>query len=237
MDWLTFREPVSAWTHFAWMVLAMPGTWVLWRLSRGDLLKRIGLSIFGATLLFCYAASGLFHSVPARLAGEFATFDHIGIYLFIAGTVTPVGLVLLRGRLRVGVVAGIWVLALLGIVLRLTAELSIRELTVCYLAMSWLACMTYLELMRRLPASKLRPILLGGLFYSAGAVLNGVHWPVLVPHVLEWHEIFHLCVMVGTLFHYYFMLSAVLPYRPSGMLGRHDARASLPARHLREPGR
>jgi hemolysin III len=213
MDWLHAREPVSAWSHFLWMVLSLPGTLVLWRLSRGDLLKRVGALVFGCALIGCYGASWLFHSVAPSLAHPFATADHIGIYLLIAGTVTPIGLVVLRGWWRVGMLVGIWGLALGGIVLRLTADVPISLLTVLYLAMGWVGCCAYFELLRHLSRAKVRLIVLGGVFYTVGAVINGLDWPVLVPRVFGSHELFHLFVMTGSLFHYYFMLAAILPYK------------------------
>jgi hemolysin III len=213
MTWLDFREPVSAWTHFAWMVLAVPATWVLWRLGRGSLHKRVGGAIFGFTLAFCYAGSFLYHSVPAAVARPFNTVDHIGIYLLIAGTVTPIGLIVLDGRWRLGLVWGIWVLALAGITLSLTLRPSILQLTIYYLIMGWIGCLAYFELARRLPRGALRPMWLGGVCYTAGAVLNSLHWPVLLPGVVESHEVFHLFVMAGTACHYYFMAFAVLPYQ------------------------
>jgi hemolysin III len=62
--------------------------------------------------------------------------------------------------------------------------------------------------------ARMRPLWIGGLFYSVGAVLNRLHWPVLVPGAFEAHEVFHLFVMAGSAWHFYFMLSAVLPYQP-----------------------
>ena len=213
MSWLHFRDPVSAWTHFAWMVLALPATWVLWWLGRGSLLKRTGSLIFGFTLVFCYAGSWLFHSVPDDLSRPFNTIDHIGIYLLIAGTVTPIGLVLLSGRWRLALLSGIWALAAAGILARLLVHPTIVQLTIFYLFMGWVGSLAYLELARRVPRAALRPLWIGGLCYTVGAVLNGLHWPVLVPGVFESHEVFHLFVMAGSGWHYYFMLSAVLPYQ------------------------
>jgi hemolysin III len=204
---------VSAWTHFIWLVLAIPGTWVLWRLSRGDWLKRAGMLIFGASLVACYTGSWLYHSVPQRLAELFATIDHIGIYLLIAGTTTPIGLVVLRGWWRIGLVGGIWALALTGILLRLLADLSLSVMTGYYLVMGWIGCAMYFELARVLSHASIRPIWVGGLFYSAGAVLNGLHWPTLIPNVFGSHELFHLFVMAGSLVHYKFILRTILPYR------------------------
>jgi hemolysin III len=214
MDWLPVREPVSALTHFAWMVLAFPATWTLWRLSRGGgPRKRVGLLVFGCTLAICYAGSGLYHSVPERLAGPFRTLDHIGIYLLIAGTVTPIALVVLPGRWRVALLSAIWTLALAGIVLRLATPLSIHVLTVFYLFMGWLGCATYFELLKYLSPARVRLIVWGGVLYSVGAVINAFDWPTLDPPLFGPHELFHLFVMGGSAVHYYFMLVAVLPYR------------------------
>src|SRR5947209_19376324 len=63
MDWLDFREPVSAWTHCAWALLSVPATLLLWARSRGNAVKRLGLVIFGISLTACYGASTLFHAV------------------------------------------------------------------------------------------------------------------------------------------------------------------------------
>jgi hemolysin III len=209
-----FREPASSWTHFLWLVLSVPATWLLWQLARGSTLKRVGVLVFGFSLTFCYAGSFLFHSVPKALARPFNTVDHIGIYLLIAGTVTPIALVVLRGWWRIGLLSGIWALALTGIILRLTTPLSITVMTVFYLAMGWVGCSTYYELARHLSHARLRPLWIGGLFYTIGAVFNSLHWPVIVPGTFGSHEVFHVFVMAGSAWHFYFMLSAVLPYQP-----------------------
>jgi hemolysin III len=215
MSWFQFREPASAWTHFLWLLLSFPATWLLWRLARGSTAKRIGMLVFGATLAFCYAGSFLYHSVPPTLARPFNTMDHIGIYLLIAGTVTPIGLIVLRGVWRLGLLGGIWAMAVAGISLRLTTALSIHVLTVFYLVMGWIGCSMYFELARLLTPARLRPLWIGGVLYSIGAVCNWLDWPVPVPGVFGSHEVFHVFVMLGTACHYYFILSAVLPYRPA----------------------
>ncbi len=213
MTWLHVREPVSAWTHFTWLMLALPGMCVLWRLSRGSSLKRLGGAIFGLTFALCYAGSWLYHAVPPALAAPFATLDHIGIYLFIAGTTTPIALVVLTGWRRRSLLALIWGLALAGVAMRLTVRPTIHQLTAFYLLMGWVGLGMYSELARRLSHVALRPLWIGGLCYTVGAVLNGLHWPVIVPGVVGPHEVFHLFVMAGSAFHYVFMLVAVVPYQ------------------------
>ena len=78
--------------------------------------------------------------------------------------------------------------------------------------MGWGMCICYFELARSLSQRKLGLILLGGLFYSVGAVLNLARWPILAPGLFGAHELFHLFVMAGTLTHFLFMVRVVLPY-------------------------
>jgi hemolysin III len=209
MTWLVFREPVSAWTHFAWLVLSLPATVILLRRARGNWLERSGFLIFGVSAAACFGASWLYHAVPASIVEPFHAFDHVAIYLFIAGTVTPIALVVLRGRWRASLLSAIWVLAASGVVTRLTAGLSVSRATLLYLAMGWLGMLTYFELARRLTHARLKWMWAGGLLYTVGAVLNTLHWPVLVPGVFESHELFHLFVMAGAASHYRFMLEVV----------------------------
>jgi hemolysin III len=218
MTWLDFREPVSAWTHFVWMMLTLPATWLLWRLARGSLLKRLGVLIFGTTCALCYAGSWLYHAVPEAIVGPFHAFDHVAIYLFIAGTVTPIGLVVLRGWWRFTLLSTIWLLALCGVVMRLSADLPVQTLTLFYLVMGWIGLLTYFELARQLSHATLRPIWIGGVFYTVGAVINTLHWPVLAPGVFGSHELFHLFVMAGSGWHYYFLLVAVVAHPMKGVV-------------------
>jgi hemolysin III len=235
MHWLDFREPASSWTHLFWLLLAVPATFVLFRLSRGDALKRTGVLVFGLGLIFCSAGSFLFHSVPARLARPFNTLDHIGIYLLIAGTVTPIALVVLRGGWRVGLLGGIWAMALSGVVLRLTTPLPIRVMTVFYLVMGWVGGLVYFELQKRLSHRAVSPVWIGGVFYSVGAVCNGLQWPVIVPGVFGPHDVFHLFVIAGSACHYYFMVTVILPYREAPAAAEvRPASQALPA--LRQTG-
>jgi hemolysin III len=216
IEWLTFREPVNAWTHFLWLLLAFPGTWLLWRRSRGDRLKQISMLIFGVGLVTCYGGSWLFHAVrlSEKSIQRFNTLDHVGIYLLIAGSCTPIALVILRGVWRSSLLTSIWLLALVGIVLCLAdVRMPIWLSTLLYLVMGWVGCVTYFELASRLSHAAVRPVWIGGVLYSIGAILNVIQWPKIVPGVFEEHELFHLFVMGGSLCHYWFMLRIVAPYQ------------------------
>src|SRR4051812_31214039 len=85
LAWI-FREPASAWTHFVGLMLALPGTVILWRRSGGDPGKRISLLVYGLCLVACYAASNLYHGVrlPADRLAVFIRLDSVGIFDTVA---------------------------------------------------------------------------------------------------------------------------------------------------------
>ena len=141
------------------------------------------------------------------ISEPFHVFDHVAIYLFIAGTVTPIALAALRGRYRQWLLVGIWVMAFTGVAMRILAEPSIPKATLFYLSMGWLGLLTYFELARRLTHAKMRGLWLGGAFYTLGAVINVLHWPILAPGTFESRS--NVCE-IGTCFSrfsYRYMLS------------------------------
>ena len=95
MNLLDFREPVSAWSHCAGMMLAVPGTYLLWRRSAGETSKRLTLLVYGLTLAFCYLASTLYHGVRLPESGirAFARLDGVGIFAPHRGKLHPAGVV------------------------------------------------------------------------------------------------------------------------------------------------
>jgi hemolysin III len=214
MPVVIIREPINSLTHLAGMLAAIPATLVLLRLCRGNRLKTIGMLIYGLSLILCYAGSGMFHAVPAQYSEEFATFDHIGIYALIAGTVTPIGLIVLRGKWRIGLVGGIWLLAVTGITVRLFCEPPLAVRTTFYLGMGWIGCSMYFQLAERLTHSKIAPIWIGGLFYTVGAAINLLAFPpYFAANLFTPHAVFHLFVIAGSACHYYFMVAVLVPYR------------------------
>lgn len=214
MSFFDFREPVNAWTHLVWMLLSIPCTLFLWRRSRGNLPKQLSLLVFGLTLFFCYASSMLFHGVRSpRTIRFYHTLDHIGIYLLIAGTFTPPAAVLLGRIWRRCVLVGIWVLAVGGILMQVVdRDMPIGVSTTLYLSMGWGGIFLYFELARILSFRAVRPIILGGIFYSIGALINLAHWPDFFPDVFGHHEIFHLFVMAGSVVHIQFMVASIIPH-------------------------
>lgn len=216
MDWLSFREPVNAWTHGAWMLCALPASLALWLRCRGSRMKQFSLLLFSLTLVLCFAGSTLYHGVrlPRAQVELCATLDYIGIFLLIAGTVTPVALVVLHGWWRWATLAGAWGLAAFGITLRLTVgDMPPAVSTGLYVAMGWGVLLCYFQLARAVTHRALRSVWVGGLLYTLGALFNLFNWPRLWPGFFGSHELLHLFVMAGSLCHYWFMLTVVAPYR------------------------
>jgi hemolysin III len=215
MPYLDFREPFSAWSHGLWLLLSVPATLVLWRRCCGDRAKRLSLLVFGLSLAACYLGSMLYHGVRLQPDGIdlFERLDHIGIHLLIAGSYTPVAWNLMRGRWRWTTLAAVWVTTMVGSsMLLMNYKLPLPLATSEYLALGWGALFCYFEIARVLSHRALRPLVVGGVLYSVGALLNLLHWPVLWPGVFGSHEMFHLWVMAGSGAHFWFMLTAVVPF-------------------------
>lgn len=233
MDFFDLREPVSSWTHGVWLILCLPGAYLLWREGRGDRPKQLSLLAFGLSLGFCFAASATYHGVrgPRESIEMFDRIDHIGIYILIAGTYTPVAWIMLRGRMRQVVLALAWSIALLGAVeIWFCGVLSPTVSTCIYLAMGWGALFCYFEIARLLSHRAVRLMLVGGMLYSVGALFHVLHWPVLWPGVFQAHELFHVLVMGGSLAHFWFVWRVVAPFadycplpRPAGVAVRPPA--------------
>jgi hemolysin III len=133
------------------------------------------------------------------------------IFLLIAGTYTPVGLLVLQGTLATVVLAVVWGGAMAGIVLEL-ARTGPRWLGVAvYLALGWVAVVTMPQLFVRLGIAGGLLIVAGGLVYSAGAAVYALRRPDPVPAVFGYHEVFHLLVIAGVAAHFLAISLFVLP--------------------------
>ncbi len=214
MTFLDLREPVSAWSHALWLLLSIPATLVLWRRCGDPLGRRISFLVFGLGLASCYLGSAAFHGVRGSLADldMYDRFDHVGIFLLIAGSYTPIAWNLMCPMWRRWVLGLAWGAAALGSLLYLViGVLPIQVGTAIYMVMGWGALFCYIELARRLSQRRLFPLMLGGVLYSVGAIINLAGWPVLWRGVFGAHELFHVFVMAGSVAHYLFMLNVVIP--------------------------
>src|SRR3954451_19045642 len=208
-----FREPASTWTHLAGLLLSLPGAVILWRRGGGDTGKRISLLVYGLCLVSCYAASTLYHGLrlsPDRLA-VFVRLDSIGIFALIAGSYTPLAWNLMRGRWRIWTLTTVWGTAVASAALIASGRPFSPVIGTCvYLGMGWGVVVCYARIARVVSHRAFLPVVAWGVFYSVGAVLNLLGWPVLWPGAFGVHDLFHLFVIAGRLAHYWFILTGVV---------------------------
>jgi hemolysin III len=205
------REPLNAYSHFLGAILAIPGLILL--------LKRVplgsgpryyaALSIFGASLILLYCTSGIYHIVNGskRLIAYLRRLDHMMIYILIAGTYTPICLLVLEGPWRWGLLIAVWSLALAGILFKLVWFAAPRWLsTASYVLMGWVAAVAFYPLSMAMSLAGIIRLILGGVFYSVGAVIYATKRPRLNLQLIGFHEIFHLLVLAGSITHYIMVL-------------------------------
>lgn len=205
------REPLNAYSHFLGAVLAIPGLFfLLKRVPQGSSGRYYAaLSIFGASLILLYCTSGIYHVVNGskRLIAYLRRLDHMMIYILIAGTYTPVCLLVLEGPWRWGLLIAVWALALAGILFKLLWFSAPRWLsTASYVLMGWVAAVAFYPLSMAMSLAGIIRLILGGIFYSAGAVIYATKRPRLNLQLVGFHEIFHILVLAGSITHYIMVL-------------------------------
>jgi hemolysin III len=138
--------------------------------------------------------------------------DHGAIYVFMAASYTPVGLLVLEGATRWMVLGSVWAGALGGVALSVAWVTAPRVLfAISYVALGWVMVIAFPELVANLD---LTPIVLfgaGGVLYSAGAVIYALRRPDPWPSTFGFHEIFHALVVAAALIHFVAMAGWVIP--------------------------
>jgi len=206
------QNPVRGMLHGTAAMLSLVGAFVLWRQGAGDLARQMALLVFSASLVALYTVSSLYHAVPWRSEWKhrMQRLDHSMIYLVVAGTYTPIALVVLDGWLQWGGLTATWSIATLGIAQKIWRPqvgdwFSITMQTV----QGWLAAPFFGSLAHALPPGALTLVALGGVLYTVGMVLFVTRRPRLWPRVFSYHEVFHVFVVAGSAVHWAVMLNYV----------------------------
>jgi hemolysin III len=174
----------------------------------------LAAALYAASVSALFGVSALYHRItwngPARR--RLRRLDHAMIFLLIAGTYTPVGLLVLKGTLATVVLAVVWGGAVAGIVLELAWTTAPRWLGgTVYLALGWVAVVAMPQLFARLGVAGGLLLVAGGLVYSAGAAVYALRRPDPVPAVFGYHEVFHLLVIAGVAAHFLAISLYALP--------------------------
>ena len=166
---------------------------------------RIGAVIYGLTLIGLFGVSSSYHvrnwSPEARQ--RMRKLDHSMIYVFIAGTYTPMCLAVITGALAPTLFVAVWAGALVGVLLQFHPNLSLpRTGSLLYIGLGWLALIGLPQLVQGLGGPELALLVAGGVVYTLGAIVLGTHWPDPVTHVFGYHEVWHLMVVIACCLHY-----------------------------------
>lgn len=195
------------------VVAALGGTYLV-VLSSGDRLRQLSMLVYGVGLTLLFAVSAVYHVhtwAPARRA-ILRRIDHANIFVLIAATYTPLAFNVLSGWWRVGVLGAVWGAALagvgtavFGVQLRRWARAGL------YVGMGWIALAALGQIAATLPWPAIGLLVVGGVLYSAGALLYARRWPDPWPRVFGYHEVFHLLTVAAAVAFYVLVLVYVLP--------------------------
>jgi channel protein (hemolysin III family) len=169
----------------------------------------LSLAIFAFSAVFLLSMSGVYHMLgPGGAARNvLQRLDHAAIFILIAGTITPVHAILFRGPWRWGMLAFVWTLTAIGVTLKSIFFESFPQTVgiILYLGMGWLGLASMIMLARRYGLRTVMPLAIGGLVYTAGAAIELIDPPPLVPGVVRSHELFHIAVLIGLALHWWFV--------------------------------
>ena len=174
---------------------------------------RVSAIVFSACLAGCFGASALYHRPTWQPVARswLARLDHAGIYLLIAGTYTPIGLIIMSRAWAIPVLSVVYAGAAAAILLKLFWVQAPKVLSaILGLALGWVGVVAYSQI-GKIGAVGIALILLGGLFYTVGAVVYSRRRPDPFPSVLGYHELFHICTIAAAACHWAAIAFFVLP--------------------------
>ncbi|HET8926800.1 MAG TPA: hemolysin III family protein [Microbacterium sp.] len=205
------------WIHAATFPVAIAAGIVLIVFAEGAPAKWAS-AVFMASSLLLFGNSALYHRFnwgPTTKA-VLKRIDHANILLLIAGTYTPIATLALPPEKGLLLLILVWSGALLGILFRVFWVDAPRWLYVAlYVVLGWAAVMYIVDLMRA-NAAMMILVIIGGVLYTAGAVVYAVKKPNPWPGSFGFHEIFHVCTVLAFLCHWTAcLLIALEPLSPS----------------------
>jgi hemolysin III len=207
------EELANAISHFSGALLAVAGLVLMVRFSimYGNGWHVVSTSVFGASMIVLYLSSTLTHILPMGKAKDlFFNIDRIAIYILIAGTYTPIALLILHGTMG-WVIFGIeWGLAIVGTVMILSRPGDYKTgvntfYVVSYAVMGWLILIVIVPVMNTLPLMGTLWILIGGVCYSLGILFFKV---IKFPYH---HLVWHMLVLAGTISHFFAVFFYMIP--------------------------
>ncbi len=212
---IKIREPINSITHLCGMILSSIGLILLLinSIYANDPIKITTSIIFCVGLIGLYSASSIYHWSMAKekTLKILRKIDHIMIYILISASYTPICLITLKGTLGYTLLSFIWIMAIVGIILKILWLNAPRWLyTSFYLILGWSALFVIYPLYKILPIQAFILLFLGGVSYSIGAVIYGTKSKRIRIWKFGFHEIFHVFILIGSFLHYLMMYKYII---------------------------
>lgn len=206
------KDPGSAVTHFIGMILAILAAFplLLKAAARPEHMFVIAMAVYASSLVLLYAASSAYHTFDGSKSVNtlLKKADHMMISVLIAGSYTPVCLLVLRGKTGLILLATVWGFALVGILIKAFWVYCPRWVSsILYIGMGWSCVLAMAQIVHTMPKGALAWLVAGGVIYTVGGVIYALKLPVFNSHHKYFgsHEIFHLFVMAGSICHFIVM--------------------------------
>ncbi len=169
----------------------------------------VGAAIYGATLVMLYTMSTLYHAITNKSARKvLRVFDHVSIYLLIAGSYTPITLVTLSGAMGWTLFGIVWGVAVLGIVLNsISIEKYKKFSMISYVCIGWAVVIGMKDIIAKMPREGLIFLALGGVLYTVGIIFYALK------KVKFMHSVWHFFVLAGSVLQFFCIYWYVLPVR------------------------
>lgn len=199
------QNPIRGFLHGGAAVAALAGTAYLVSKTSANVAGVIGTAVFGLALLVMYTVSTLYHTVPwgTEWKRRLQRVDHSMIYLVVAGTFTPIALAALEGLSLWLCLGLVWGIAVVGIVLKLALPRVSTGLSVTLqLIMGWTVILWLPQIWTTLGPGAIVFVAIGGLLYTVGTVIFMTKRPILFPRTFSYHELFHVFVVMASVFHF-----------------------------------
>ena len=210
------KNPGSALTHFIAFLGALVASvpLLMKAAAEPDRIHLASMAIFIASMILLYAASTIYHTldISEKINKRLRKLDHMMIYILIAGTYTPVCLIVLGNPSGYFLLALVWGIALIGMIIILLWITCPKWFSsVIYIAMGWVCLLAFRQIVAALPRAAFAWLLAGGLIYTIGGVIYALKLPLFNAKFRYFgsHELFHLFVMGGSFCHYIMMYAFV----------------------------
>jgi hemolysin III len=214
------KDPGSAITHCIGLLMAVFASTPLLikAASNPGHVHTISLGIFILSMILLYVASTVYHTlnISAKINRRLKKFDHMMIYVLIAGTYTPICMIALDYPVGIALLGLIWGLAIIGIIVTgFWVNCPKWFSSVVYIAMGWSCVLAFTQIINALPTAAFYWLLAGGIIYTIGGVIYALKLPLFNKKhsFFGSHELFHLFVMGGSLCHFILMYKyiAIMP--------------------------